>query len=148
MVTQSYIIGYESVAPKTIPEPSSEEILNKMRAATKRTIRKNKALQIELTQENMDLLLEEPPAESAPFNPAAAVSARYANVHWVTLRKAVRCTWRDSKKKKWTITSRLVEFEPDAGYDEKLAVVMAVAVVVSAAVAAVVVVVSSNTCSM
>ena len=45
VVTQSYIIGYESVAPKTIPEPSSEEILNKMRAATKRTIRKNKALQ-------------------------------------------------------------------------------------------------------
>ena len=49
--------------------------------------RKNKALQIELTQENMDLLLEEPPDEPAPFNPAAAASARYANVHWASLRK-------------------------------------------------------------
>ena len=45
VVTQSYIIGYESVAPKTIPEPSSEEILNKMRAATKISIRQDKALQ-------------------------------------------------------------------------------------------------------
>ena len=49
--------------------------------------RNKKALQIELTQENMDLLLQEPPDEPAPFNPAAAVSARYANVHWVSLRK-------------------------------------------------------------
>ena len=73
------------------------------------------------------MLLEEPPAEPAPFNPAAAVSAGYANVHWVTLRNAVRCTWWDSKKKKSTIASRLVEFEPDAGHDEKEAAVLAVA---------------------
>ena len=55
------------------------------------------ALQIELTQENMDLLLEDPPAVSAPFNPD--VSARYPNVFWVSLRNHVRCTWWDSKKR-------------------------------------------------
>ena len=89
--------------------------------------RNNKSLQIELSQENMDLLLEEPPDDPAPFNPAAAVSARYPNVHWVTLRNAVRCTWYDSKKNKPTIASRNVEFEPDADNEEKLSVVMAVA---------------------
>ena len=89
--------------------------------------RKNKALQIELTQENMDLLLEEPPDEPAPFNPATAVSASCPNVYWVTLRNAVRCTWYDSKKKKRTIASRNVEFQPDADNEEKLSVVMAVA---------------------
>ena len=89
--------------------------------------RNNKSLQIELSQENMDLLLEEPPDEPAPFNPAAAVSARYPNVHWLTHRNAVRCTWYDSKKKKSTTTSRNVEFEPDADNEEKLSLVMAVA---------------------
>ena len=89
--------------------------------------RNNKSLQIELSQENMDLLLEEPPDEPAPFNPAAAVSARYPNVHWLTHRNAVRCTWYDSKKKKSTTTSNNVEFEPDADNEEKLSVVVAVA---------------------
>ena len=89
--------------------------------------RNNKSLQIELSQENMDLLLEEPPDEPAPFNPAAEVAARYPNVHWLTHRNAVRCTWYDSKKKKQTTTSRNVEFEPDADNEEKLSIVMAVA---------------------
>ena len=51
-------------------------------------------LRIELTQENMDLLLEEPPAESAPFSPRI----EQPDVVWVASRNHVRCTYWDSKR--------------------------------------------------
>ena len=47
-------------------------------------------LEIELTEENMDLLLEDPPAESArPFVPRIDEP----NVLWVSHRNHVRCKW-------------------------------------------------------
>ena len=51
-------------------------------------------LQIELTKENMDLLLEEPPAASAPFTPTISQT----DVVWLSHRNHVRCTYWESKK--------------------------------------------------
>jgi len=79
--------------------------------------RSNSQLEIELTDDNLDLMREDPPAASAQFNPA--VSAQYPTVRWVSKRNSVRCTWWDSKKKRWKTTSRLVEFDEGAGDEEK-----------------------------
>ena len=54
----------------------------------------NEALQIEITQSNLDLLLEEPPAEPAPWTP----TIEPMNVYWIASRKMVQCKWWDSKK--------------------------------------------------
>ena len=57
--------------------------------------REKAVLQIELTNENMDLLLEDPPAASAPaFTPKIS----QPDVVWVGCRNHVRCTYWDSKK--------------------------------------------------
>ena len=53
------------------------------------------ALQIELTQENLDLMLEEPPAVSAPFVPNLA---EFPNTSWVGSRKCVRTSYWDSRQ--------------------------------------------------
>ena len=71
------------------------------------------ALQIELTQENMDLLLEDPPAVSAPFNPKYLED--YPNVSWISARNHLRITWWDSKKKTWRIASHPVALEDHVG---------------------------------
>ena len=73
-------------------------------------------LQIELTQPNLDLLLEEPRAESAP-----------CNVYCIASRNMVRCTWWDSKKSKKRIKSMGVEFSSDMDDKDKLAAVISVA---------------------
>ena len=79
----------------------------------------NGALQIELTRENMELLLEEPPAGSARFLPILAL---YPNVKWVPAGSLVRTIWWDSEQRMWNFTSLKVEFEPDTTNDaaEKL----------------------------
>ena len=71
--------------------------------------REKGVLQIELTKENMDLLLEDPPAASAQFVP----SIIHPDVTWVAGRNHVRCTYWHSKKKTWKIKSKLIEFEPN-----------------------------------
>ena len=58
--------------------------------------RAKRVLQIELTQPNLDLLLEEPTAGSAPWKP----TLEHENVNWVASRNGVQCTWWDSKKQK------------------------------------------------
>ena len=58
--------------------------------------RVGQVLQIELTEANLDLLLEEP-AESAPWAP----TIQYESMCWVGTRNALKCTWWDSKKRKY-----------------------------------------------
>ena len=60
------------------------------------TWRDDGVLQIEITQSNLDLLLEEPPAEPAPWKP----EIEQQDVYWVESRNHVRCTYWDSKKLK------------------------------------------------
>ena len=59
--------------------------------------RETGVLQIEVTAANMDLLLEEPTAESAlPWAP----TLEHENMSWVGTRSMIRYTWCDSKKMK------------------------------------------------
>ena len=44
-------------------------------------------LQLEITQPNLDLLLDEPPAEPAPWLP----TLDHANVYWIASRNQARC---------------------------------------------------------
>ena len=67
-------------------------------------------LQIELTRENMDLLLEDPPAASAP--PPFTPTITQPDVIWITGRNHVRCTYWHSKKNAWKIKSKLIDFDP------------------------------------
>ena len=71
------------------------------------------ALQIELTQENMDLMLEEPPAESA-HDPNIAY---FPDASWISGRNHVRCTY--SKRKVWRIKPQGVEYGCDDAAAEK-----------------------------
>ena len=80
-------------------------------------------LQIELTQPNLDLLLEDPPAESAPWAP----TLKHENVYWIASRSMVRCTWWDSKRLKKRIKSKSVEFSSDMDNDDKLDAVLSAA---------------------
>ena len=82
------------------------------------------ALQIELTQENIDLMLEAPPAVSAPLK---INLSQYPNVYWIAARNHVRCNWWDSRRKIWRISSKSVEFEDQAGEEEKEAAILAAA---------------------
>ena len=77
--------------------------------------REKQALQIELTTEGIELLLEEPPAASARFLPDLS---NYPNVSWISDRNHVRTVLWDSGKKKWRTTSMYVDIEPDATTDE------------------------------
>ena len=86
--------------------------------------RAKSALQIELTQENLDLMLEEPPAASAPFIPNLA---EFPNTSWFGPRKQVRCSYWDSRREGWKVKSQGVDFEDDATHDEKEAAVFAAA---------------------
>ena len=60
------------------------------------TWREHAVLQIEITQPNLDLLLEEPPAGPVPFKP----EIEQQDVRWVGSRNCVRCTYWDSEKLK------------------------------------------------
>ena len=91
------------------------------------TWRDKGALQIELTQENMDLLLEAPPAESAPFNPNLAA---FPQAKWVAKRGHVRCSYWDSKREMIKMHSQRVEFAPDDTPEEKESLVHAAAAAV------------------
>ena len=85
------------------------------------------ALQIELTEENMDLMLEAPPAESARFNPNLA---GFPQARWVAKRGHVRCSYWDSKREMIKMHSQKVEFAPDDTPEEKESLVHAAAAAV------------------
>ena len=91
------------------------------------TWRDKGALQIELTEENMDLMLEAPPAESAPFNPNLA---GFPQARWVAKRGHVRCSYWDSKRQMIKMHSQKVEFGLDAAPEEKESLVHAAAAAV------------------
>ena len=76
-------------------------------------------LQLELTNTNIDLLLEDPPAVPAPWLP----SMSHPNVHWVAVRNHVRCKWWDSRRKKWRTESDHVKLEPHMSVEEKQSMV-------------------------
>ena len=86
--------------------------------------RQNMALQIELTRENIELLLEDPPAGSARFVPSLAA---FPNVSWIGDRNHVRTVWWESKRRIWKITSRRVEIAPDTTNHEAEQLVLAAA---------------------
>ena len=69
-------------------------------------VRSKNVLFMEITQLNLDLLLEEPPAVPAPFTP----TIRPENVYWIASRSMVQCKWWDSKKSKKRFKSMQVEF--------------------------------------
>ena len=81
-------------------------------------------LQIELTEDNLDLLLEEPPAVSAPFIPNLA---EFPHTSWVGPRRCVRTSYWDSKQGGWKIKSQIVNFQDDDTIEEKEAAVSAAA---------------------
>ena len=78
------------------------------------TWRERGVLRIELTKENLDLLLEEPPAASAQSVP----DVNQPNVTWVAGRNSLRCNYFDSKKKAWRTKSKLMEFDTDMDDEE------------------------------
>ena len=58
--------------------------------------REHGVLRIEVTQSYLDLLLEEPPAETAPWMPAVEET----NVYWIPSRKKTQCIYWGSAKMK------------------------------------------------
>jgi hypothetical protein len=83
------------------------------------TWREKAVLQIELTKENMDLLLEDPSAVSVPFTP----DINHPDVIWVGGRNHVRCKYWDSIKQQLKIKSKLIDFDPDMENDQKQQIV-------------------------
>ena len=69
-------------------------------------VRVHGVLQIEITQPNLDLLLEEPPAEPAPWIP----EVEQQNVYWNPRRNQLQCLYWDSKKLKYRYKTMRVEF--------------------------------------
>ena len=59
--------------------------------------RGNGVLQLEITLPNLELLLEQPPAESAPWTP----KIESADVHWRTSTNALNCKYWDSRAMKY-----------------------------------------------
>ena len=80
------------------------------------TWREHEILQIELTQSNLDLLLEKPPAAAAPFKP----KIEQQDVFWVKSRNSVRCKYWDSEALKRKYKSLRVEFWSDMDNEAKL----------------------------
>ena len=72
-------------------------------------------LQLEMTQVNLDLLLEEPRPEATPFTP----TIDQPDVVWVKDRNHVRCTYWSSRTKKWRTASRPIDFDSDMDDDKK-----------------------------
>ena len=83
--------------------------------------RERSVLQLELTHDNLNLLLEEPRPEAAP--PVFTPRIDQPNVVWVNARTQVRCKYWISKKKKWKTTSRPIDFDSDMDDDQKQDVV-------------------------
>jgi len=80
-------------------------------------------LQIEMTQPNLDLLLESPPAETAPWKP----EIEQQDVRWVDTRHHVRCRYWDSKRSKRKYKSVTVEFSSDMDNEATLGAVSSAA---------------------
>ena len=71
-------------------------------------------LQIELTQPNLDLLMEDPaevPAESAPW----VSYVEHPHVQWIPCRNTLQCKWWDETKKR----ERHVSLELSGGVDDE-----------------------------
>ena len=60
--------------------------------------REHGVLRIEITQPNMELLLEEPPAEAVPWMP----EVNETNVYWIPSRRKLQCMYWDSAKMRLT----------------------------------------------
>ena len=67
--------------------------------------RERGVLQLEITQPNLDLLLDDPPAEPAPWMP----NLDHEHVHWYPSKNQVRCYYWDSGKSKTRLKSKGVE---------------------------------------
>ena len=77
-------------------------------------------LQIELSQENLDLLLEAPRAEpTPPFTP----NIEQRDVVWVKDRSHVRCTYWDPKTNRRRTKSQSIEFDSDCEESQKQEIV-------------------------
>ena len=82
--------------------------------------RERQVLQIELSRENLDLLLEEPQtAVSAPFTP----NIQQPDVFWVNGRNSVRCTYWCKKSQGWKTKSQVIEFDDSLDENQKQEVV-------------------------
>jgi hypothetical protein len=63
-------------------------------------------LQLEITQPNLELLLEQPPADATPWAP----QIESANVSWRSSTNTVHCKYWDSRTSKYRSRSISVEF--------------------------------------
>ena len=79
--------------------------------------RERGVLQLEMTQPNLDLLLDDPTAEPAPWKP----ELDHEDVYWISSRNQVRCYWWDSGKQRTRIKSIGVELCPHMDESAKLA---------------------------
>ena len=73
------------------------------------TWRERDVLTIELTAPNLDLLLEDPPAGSAPWAP----EINEPDVQWVSCRRELRTSYWDSQKGRQKTKSQQVELDQD-----------------------------------
>ena len=76
-------------------------------------------LQTELSQDNLELLLEEPGPEPTPFTPII----ERPDVVWVKDRNHVRCRYWDSKANQWRTKSQSIKFDSDMDDCQKQAIV-------------------------
>ena len=79
------------------------------------TWREREVLAIELTEENLDLLLEDPPAGSAPWSP----EINEPDVIWLPRRKELRAFYFDRQKGRYCTKSMQVEFSHCLNDDDK-----------------------------
>ena len=77
--------------------------------------RAKQSLQIELTQPNLDLLMEDPPAESVPW----VSDVEHPNVQWIPCRNMFQCHWWDGRRERHLG----LEFNGDAEDADKCAIV-------------------------
>jgi hypothetical protein len=109
-----------------IPEILSIEVKTTSLVATVNVLpdwRVHGVLKLEITKPNLDLLLEQPPAEAAPWTPTIDT----ANVQWRSSTNTAYCWYWDSKRSKRRYKYKSVDFGPDMDGEAKLDAVRDVA---------------------
>ena len=76
-------------------------------------------LKLEITKTNLDLLLEQPSAATAPWTP----TIEQPDVCWRNYTKSVYCRYWDNKKSTQRLKSMSVEMSSDMDHEDKLVAV-------------------------
>jgi hypothetical protein len=73
-------------------------------------------LKLEITKTNLDLLLEQPPAGTAPWTP----TIEQPDVRWRAHTNSVYCSYWDSRKSKQRLKAMNVDMSSEMGEEDKL----------------------------